>query len=235
MRYLLAIFGFGLLPLPLFASDGQQAVASARVVDVARNELAARLAGDGDKTSLTTIGAPEDVRVPAGVVSVKARPVMGQWPRPRVGVPVDVIVDGRVVRSTTVWFALSIHRDVLTYREDLPIGTLASSIHAVPDDVDVTTCQGALIASPKDLAGMRLHHPVRAGAPVLAEDFERVPDVDRHQKVNVLVTYGAIHLAARGTANEMGYAGDVVPVLVDGADVPVLARIADKGVVEVVQ
>ena len=42
-------------------------------------------------------------------------------------------------------------------------------------------------------------------------------------------------MATGGVSNDMGNAGDVVPVLVDGADAPVRAKVTDKGVVEVVQ
>ena len=62
-----------------------------------------------------------------------------------------------------------------------------------------------------------------------------MPDVDRQQRVQVLVALGAIRLQARGTSNGKGNDGDVVAVLVDGAEAPVRARITDKGVVQVVQ
>jgi flagella basal body P-ring formation protein FlgA len=87
----------------------------------------------------------------------------------------------------------------------------------------------------QQLGGTRLRHAVLAGSMVRADDFERIPDVDRQQRVHVEVALGAIRMQARGTAIAKGDAGDVVPVLVDGAESPVRARVVDKGEVEVVR
>ncbi|WP_243040878.1 flagellar basal body P-ring formation chaperone FlgA [Dyella sedimenti] len=235
MRYLLLGLAVLLLPARLVAGAAAQVVASSRLVETARQALLARLASSAGEAELSAIGAPEDVRVGPGTVSLNVRPVIGHWPRPRVGVPVDVLVDGHVARSTTVWFALSLHGRVLTYGGDFPIDTMASSVPMQLADVDVAALQDATVAEPAELEGMRLRKPAQAGAPVLKSDFERIPDVDRKQKVSVLVSYGAIRLATHGVANAMGNAGNMVPVLVDGADAPVQARVTEKGVVEVVQ
>lgn len=212
-----------------------QSVEAARIVAAARAQIDTQLAGDRAAATVTVVGAPEDVRVAPGKVALKVHALTGRWPRARVGVPVDVSVNDRVVRSATVWFALNVHRFVLTYAADAAIGTSAASLKLVPHDVDVASVQGELPQAPHDVDGMRLRRPVLAGAVVVREDFEPVPDVDRQQRVQVLVALGAIHLQARGTSNGKGDAGDIVPVMVDGAEAPVHARITDKGVVEVVQ
>ncbi|MFC4527567.1 flagellar basal body P-ring formation protein FlgA [Dyella halodurans] len=233
MRYFLFALAI-LLPLRLLAANAPQEVAASRLVGAAQDALRGHLPSTGE-ASLAPIGTPEDVRVPAGVVSLQVHPISGRWPRPRVGVPVDVLVDGRVMRSATVWFAVSIQDKVLTYGEHAPIGVLASALRIQSTEVDVAALQEEPIDAPTELAGMRLRKPVQAGAAVLWSDFEKIPDVDRQEKVRVLASYGDIHLATRGVANEMGNTGDVVPVLVEGADEPVRARVTDKGVVEVVQ
>jgi flagella basal body P-ring formation protein FlgA len=212
-----------------------QSVGAARIVAAARTQIDAQLAGDRAAAVVTVLGAPEDVVVVPGKVTLKAHALTGRWPRARVGVPVDVSVNDRVVRSATVWFALSVHRSVLTYSADAAIGTSATSLKLAPQDIDVAAVQGELPQGPHDMDGLRLRRPVLAGSIVVREDFEPMPDVDRQQRVQVMVALGAIHLQARGTSNGKGNAGDIVPVLVDGAEAPVHARITDKGVVEVVQ
>lgn len=228
--YMLAL----LLCSSLRAADAPQQVAASRIVEVARQALAARLGADAG-TSLKVIGSPEDIRVAAGALSLTARPISGRWPRARAGVPVDVLVDHRVVRSATVWFAVSIHQTVLTYADDEPIGTTSKALHAAPADLDVAVLQEAPLDSITAVAGMRLRRPARAGSPVLLSDFETVPDVDRQQRVQVIAERNGIHLVAHGVANATGNAGDVVDVLVDGTGVPLRARVTDRGVVEVVQ
>jgi flagella basal body P-ring formation protein FlgA len=212
-----------------------QSVEAARIVAAARTQIDTRLAGDRATAAVTVIGAPEDVVVVPGKVTLKVHALTGRWPRARVGVPVDISVNDHMVRSATVWFALSVHRSVLTYTADAAIGTSAASLKLASQDAGVASVQGELPQSPHDVDGMRLRRPVLAGAVVVREDFEPMPDVDRQQRVQILVALGAIHLQARGTSNGKGNTGDIIPVLVDGAEAPVHARITDKGVVEVVQ
>lgn len=221
-----------LMPPAVLAADAGQIVPASRLVDAAQDLLREHLPSDA---TFALIGGPEDVRVPAGPVSIKVRPMGGRWPRSRVGVPVDLLVGGRVLRSATVWFSVSVRRKTLAYGEDASNGVMAQAIRMENQDLDVAPLQEAPVESPVALDGMRLRKPVRKDAAVLLSDFEKVPDVDRQETVRVLASYGAIRLSAHGTANAMGYLGDVVPVLIDGADAPVRARVADKGVVEVVQ
>jgi flagella basal body P-ring formation protein FlgA len=180
------------------------------------------------------VGKPEDVQVLAGALAIKARKPEGRWPRARVGMPVEISVNGQVVRSATVWFAVSIHHDVPAYVADAAMGTASSSLTFAPHDADVAMVQGVVVTDPHQLDGLRLRHAVLAGSPVLLEDFEKIPDVDRQQRVDVTESYGVIKLQAKGTAIGRGNTGDTVLVQVDGGETPVHARVTDKGVVQVV-
>ncbi|MHB1059441.1 MAG: flagellar basal body P-ring formation chaperone FlgA [Rhodanobacter sp.] len=213
----------------------QQRVAAAHIVAAARARLDARLGSEAVAAKVSVVGVPVDVSVPAGAVSLAVRPLTGRWPRTRIGVPVDVMVDGQVARSATVWFALELQRQVLGYAADAPMGTAAGSLKLVPCDVNFAAARGKPVQDSQQLDGMRLRHAVLAGSMARIEDFERVPDVDRQQRVHVELALGAIHMQARGTAIAPGNAGDVVAVLVDDAESPVRARVVDKGEVEVVR
>lgn len=212
-----------------------QRVPAARMVAAARAQIDQRLGSERDSAQVAVVGAPEDVVVPAGVVTLSLHAPVGRWPRSRVGVPVDISVAGHLVRSATVWFALGLRREVLSYAVDAPLGTPAETIKLVSRDVDVATAQGEFVKDLHEVEHMRLRRPVAAGAVAVREDFERTPDVDRQGRVKVVLTVGAIRMQANGTAAAKGNAGDVVPVLVDRAETPVLARVTDKGVVEIVQ
>ncbi len=227
--------GLLLVSLSSTAAASFQHVTAQRMVAVARARIDAQLGDARGTAQVTVVGTPEDVVVSSGAIALKAGELKGKWPRARVGVPVIVEVDGQTVRSATVWFALSVPGPVLAYASDAPLGKTAASLKFVPRSADVAQVQGDLVRDPQDVAGMRLRHAVTADAVAIREDFERVPDVDRQQRVQVSVAYGSIHLEGRGIATGQGSVGDVVSVLVDGAETPVRARITDKGAVEVVQ
>lgn len=216
------------------ASPSLQNVPAARIIDAAQTELDACLGSDKATAKVDVVGKPEDVQVLAGTLALKTHKPEGRWPRARVGVPVDVVVNGQVMRSATVWFAVSVQREVPTYAADAPIGAAGAGMKFVPHDVDVAILRGDIVNDPHQLDGMRLRHAVLAGSPVLLEDFERVPDVDRQQRVSVLASYGVIKLQAKGTAMGRGNVGDTVWVQVDGAEAPVHARVTSQGVLQVV-
>jgi flagellar basal body P-ring formation protein FlgA len=234
MRRLLPIMLLLAMPLHASAAPTLQTVVSARIVAVARDELESCLGEDRGVAQVEIVGKPEDVQVLSGVLTIKARKPEGRWPRARVGVPVDVGINGQVVRSATVWFAVSVHRDVPSYAADASMDTAAGGLKFVPHDADVAMLQSPVVTDPHQLDGMRLRHAVLAGSPVLLTDFEHIPDVDRQQRVEVTASYGVIKLQTKGTAIGRGNTGDTVLVMVDGAEEPVRARVTDKGVVQVV-
>ncbi|RDI99324.1 flagella basal body P-ring formation protein FlgA [Dyella solisilvae] len=217
------------------APAARRHVAAADVVAAARHELDAHLGADGAHASVSVIGSPEDIDVPGQAVTLKAHRLTGRWPRSRVGVAVDIRVDEQVVRTATVWFALEVRQPVLTYAQDASPGVPAGQLHWVSRELDVAGMQGAPVTDPAQLQGVRLRRSVLADAPAMVADFERVPDVDRQQRVEVIATVGAVRLRTHGVASKQGAPGDVIPVMVDGAETPVAARVIDKGAVEVVQ
>lgn len=232
------LFAAALLSPPLAlqaAAPALQRVVAARIVAAARAQLEQKLGAEQGSAKIAVIGTPEDVMVPVGALSMQMHTLQGHWPRSRIGVPVDICVNGRVIRSATVWFALDLQRPVLSYSADTKSGTSAASLKLASRDADVVAVQGDLIDNPHELDGMRLRHPVVAGAAVVREDFERIPAIDPGERVQVRVVSGPIQLQARGTAANGGNVDDVVSVLVDDAQAPVHARILGKGVVEVVQ
>lgn len=234
MRNLCATVALFAVTASASALPPMQTVAAARIVEAAQAQLDACLGSDQAAAQITVVGKPEDIQVLGGSAVLKARRPEGRWPRARVSVPVDVVVNGAVVRSATVWFAVSVQRDVNAYASDTPIGTAASALTFVSHGADIAALQGSIVTDPHRLDGMRLRHAVLAGSPVVLEDFERIPDVDRQQRVDVTESYGVIRLQAKGTAIGRGNAGDTVLVQVDGAEAPVRARVTDKGVVQVV-
>lgn len=216
------------------ASPSLQIVPAVRIVDAAQAELDACLGTDKSAAQVAVVGKPEDVQVLSGTLALKARRPEGHWPRARVGVPVDVVINGQVMRSATVWFAVIVQREVPTYAADASIGTAAKGLKFAPHDADVAALQGDIVNDLHQLDGMRLRRAVLAGSPVVLEDFERIPDVDRQQRVDVLASYGVIKLQAKGTAIGRGNIGDIVVVQVDGAEAPVHARVTSQGVLQVV-
>jgi flagella basal body P-ring formation protein FlgA len=228
-----ALLALSLLAPSPPAHAAEQTVAAARVVAVARTALQALPLAPGTRLDLQVIGSPSDAVMPAGSLRIEAATPSGQWPRSRVAVPVRLLSAGHRTKTETVWFAVQAVRASAVYAADAGQGTPAGAVQTRLADVDTAQLHGHPAQALASMKGQRLRRAMLAGAPVLAEDFEPVPDVDARQQVTVLVRYGAIHLQTRGTALSAGDAGQTVAVLATGADSPVQARVAGKGVVEI--
>lgn len=228
----LALLALSLLVPSLSAHAVEQTVAAARVVAAARTALQALPLVPGTRLDLQVIGSPSDAVVPAGPLRIEATAPAGQWPRSRVAVLVRLLSAGHRTKAETVWFAVQAVRSLAVYTADARQGTPAGAVQTRLADVDTAQLHGRPVRALAAMRGQRLRRTMLAGAPVLAEDFEPVPDVDARQQVTVLVRYGAIHMQTRGTALSAGDAGQTVAVLATGADSPVQARVAGKGVVE---
>lgn len=235
MRRQLALLLLGLTVLVEATTAERQTLAPAQVIGAARVALDSKLGGDRSDAAVTVIGQPGDIVLPAGQVAVKAGTISGPWPRSRVGVPVSVYLNGHVVRAATVWFAIGLHRDVLCYATDASSGASGDKLTTASTEVDVAMVHGTLVKDATDLRGKRLRRSVVEGAPVVEEDFEAIPEVDRQQRIEVRVAYHGIRLMTHGLSTRMGYAGDIVPVQVDGAVALVRARVIGKGEVQVVE
>lgn len=207
-----------------------QTVTAARLVEAARASLPA--AGDSTITR-RALAAPPDAIVPAGTLRLQTRPLAGRWPRARVAVPVGVFVNGKPVRTETVWFAVKALQSVWVYDQDTPAGSPADKLKMHKATVDVAEADGRPVGSLLALANDRLKRGVHAGWPLLEGDFEAIPDVDKQSRVIVHVRYGPIRIETMAMALGAGDVGDVVPVLVEGAASPVQAKVAGKGEVDI--
>lgn len=228
-RYLLAT---ALAWLPVCAGAVAPLLA-ARVVDVARAAIDARLGDARAGAVVSVIGRPEDLRPPAGEISLKARISGGAWPRARVSVPVDIYIDGRLQSTAVVWFALSLPTTGPGYADSYPAGTDIAKLSLSPVAYDAAVAHGALTALPAGTEPMRLHRNVRAGDPLRSDDFERWPDVARGDHVKMTIVSGKLKLSAPAIAIGDGSLGQRVGVLVDGAEAAVQADVTGKGEVQV--
>lgn len=213
------------------ARMADQTIRSSRIIAAARSGLPAVM--KDTKVTLRVIGAPFDATVPGGAVQLQPQPVVGRWPRARVAVSVLIAVDGKVVRTATIWFAVKAMRSAWVYSQDALAGTAFGKLKIKKADIDIAAGTDKPVDALASLADERLKRGVHAGWPLLKEDFEPIPDVDARSQVVVHVRYGPIRIETLAKAMGTGDVGDTVPVLIEGAASPVLATIVGKGAVDI--
>ncbi|TXH77757.1 MAG: flagellar basal body P-ring formation protein FlgA [Lysobacteraceae bacterium] len=201
-------------------------------LEIAR-EVGLRLRAAGSAARVSRI---DSACVPApawGHVSIKIGAIAGRWPRRRAAVPVDLIVDARVVRRLIARVELSDPRPALIYAEAAMPHRIATELMLRPAMIDMTCCEGDAVASVDNLAGLRLRRARAAGQPVLRADFEPVPDVLRRRPIAIEARTGPVRIALAGVALTDGRIGEQITVLPAGARTAVRARVSAKQKVEI--
>lgn len=209
-----------------------QLLAPAEISRAVVSGIRTRLATEGSAAKVEVVGRIRAQRLPVGKVKVELGEIGGRWPRERVGVPVQLRVDGQPVRSMTVWLELHDEREVPTYAISYPAHTAGSDIRTEPAVVDMICCPGLTVASASDLQGQRIARPVRAGTPVMVRDLEAVPDVLAQSEVAIVVRRGPVRIMTSGVALGDGEIGEVISVRPDHSRVAIRSRVvADQKVV----
>jgi len=210
-----------------------QVVPGERIVARALAALVDRSAGVEGSLEWEPVGIAPDSRIPEGHYELRVGEMHGAWPRRRIGVPVQLWVDGRLAQSRVIWFSGHWWREALVYAQDAKAGQ-----HAHPELArrQRTDSAGIEIIGSEDMGwieGLRLKKPVRAGQPVHRSDFENVPMVARNDRVRVAVKVGGVHLQTTGVAGEEGAVDDLIRVLPQGAERSVLARVVARNEVKI--
>lgn len=195
------------------ATDAAQTLPAATIEQAVREVLRSRLDEAGSTAAIDVISRLQDQSLPAGTPMIEVGVISGPLPRSRLAVPVRLQVEGRLVRVLTVWVALQDRRQVLTYATAHRVGDEAALMNPVPAIVDMTCCPGTPVAEAREIEGQRLASPVRAGEPVMLEDYEAIPAVVARSEVEVEVVRGGITLNTTGIALGDGGVGEVVVVL----------------------
>lgn len=211
-----------------------QQVSADAIARTVEAELRARLQAAGrTQASVKVSGRIDDQTVPAGALSTVVGTIAGRWPRARVGVPVQLRVDGAVARSLTVWVESQDLRDVPTYSADYPARRASEGIALATTQVDMNCCAGNALESIDAVQSLRLKRSVRAGQPAMAADFESIPDVQARQPVRIDVARGAVRLSVSGVALRDGRIGERIPVRADDGERTVVSRVTGKQKVQV--
>lgn len=205
-----------------------QRMPAAAIEERARLALVRRLEAAGSRAEVRLLQPLQEQTLPAGRVELADGDIAGRLPRAEVAVPVRLQVDGRPIRTLTVRFALRDERSVLSYAEAYAARSTGDAVRVQTARVDMTCCAGEPVADAQQLAGLRLKRGVRAGQPVLAGDFEALPDVQAQRPVAIEAAFGQVRLTAPGTALGDGRIGEKVAVRAESSGEIVQARVVAK-------
>jgi flagella basal body P-ring formation protein FlgA len=212
-------------------------VSGERLASVARESLREWLAARSTRADIDLTSVPRNVAVPAGELSVKARPIPGDQPiARRASVWLDLWVDGRFVRTVPVGFEVAAFGPAYVALDDVPAG---APLQVAPVEVREVELSGrSANVLPVRLSGSpqvgveQLTRVVAAGRILSTHDVQVRPAVVRGDWVALRIHAGGMELESRAEALQNGRAGQTVIVKPHGASGTLEARVLGPGRVE---
>lgn len=199
------------------------------IAETAIVALHRHMEAQGIRAVITHDGRQSAVAVAEPDVSISA-PIADDMPlRRRMAVMVELNSGSDTIERVPVWLAIEAYKEVPVYVRDMQRGDLISAADFQLQEVDLTRVQGELLSSTAFTASQQLRHDVRAGTALVKQQLEAAPAIRRGDRVSLQLVGETISIIASGIARGQGFPGDMIEVLVDGADKPTRALITGQG------
>lgn len=212
---------------------GGVAFSGAELAVAAQRALQGHLDRRFARNTVQLLGAPRDITLPAGAVSVTADLREAQLPRKRTPVWVDIAVDGQHYRSVPVWFSVSAWDKVAASQRDLSRNHVIRAEDVQLVSVDVAGLGGEAATAIDELVGKRLTRPLTAGSVIEPTLVREVPPVMEGEVVSVAVASGRVSLQASGIALKDGEINQRIPVQNASSGERYYAVVIERGHVKV--
>jgi flagella basal body P-ring formation protein FlgA len=208
-------------------STATQTVSAQRLEGVALKALNAWLSGNAARYSVDLQPLPDDLRVPAGEVTVAARELpLDTQPAPRMTIWLDIAVDGEHIRAMPVSAQVHAWSRAWVAPAPLPAGAVVSASSLQEREVAFAS-KTPVLPSP-----LRVTRAVRAGEPLTPHNSSRAPLISRGEWVSLHLKDGGIELDRQMQAMQDGELGEVVRVRAADGGEAVSARVTASGRVE---
>jgi flagella basal body P-ring formation protein FlgA len=220
MRVLLLVVGILLWGTSRAASRGDQLKQAVEEFFRRANH------GVTDEVQVEIRNRPE-LTIPAGA-ELRIQPSGGSL-RGTLIVPVEVIVEGTVLRRTMVTVRVRTFGEVLVAKTLVPKGGLLTAEVIERRRVETTSLADEPLRSEEKLAGMRAARIIMPGTILTRAMVEEQPLVLRSAAVDLEVRSGAVIIVAKAIARGDGRYGEVIEVERPGARERVRATVVGLG------
>jgi flagella basal body P-ring formation protein FlgA len=216
-----------------------QEVPATRLEQIAETALREWLAQRVSRYSVHALALPGDLKLPAGQVQVKARPIAGNAePAERMVVWLDLQVGGRFVRALPVTFTVDAYRKAWVAPERVARGVALTPAIVERREIKITgRATGAPLpldgSRPGEiLAGWRTTKALAEGEAITAHNAGVAPLIARGEWVLVHLKSGAVEVERRAQAMQDGDLGQIVQVRSPRGPASLAARVMAPGRVE---
>ena len=213
-----------------FAYTISGAELQAIALDAVERALAER--GEYRRHEIFFTHTPLDVKLPEGVVDVKAvLPVPISY-LSLTPVRAQILVNGRLYRTMNFTARIKVYDSVIVANHDLRIEVpvTAEDFHVAEVVIDG---RNEFIKDVSEVVGLVPHRYIRGGSPVTKGYLQQPVVVNSGQRVNIIFNYKGIKASAKGIIMTRARVGALVKVKNETSGKVLTARVIDANTVEV--
>lgn len=217
-------------------SPHSRAVLGTDIARVAETALRKRLANQTPQAriELQLAVEPRDIVVLDDAIEISARTLDAVPMAPRMGVWIDILSGGQVLRTLHIPFDVAVYAPVSIATQDLPSGTTLATDNTLVREQNIaalsTSWRAVLPPSP---VAQRVRRPLHAGEIVSSAHVESMPDVVRGSWAQLESRQGGMSVQSRAEVLQDGHMGQLVQVKPSNASTSVVARVTGPGRVEI--
>lgn len=151
----------------------------------------------------------------------------------RVAIAVSLFAGGRLLKHGVVSPLVSIKERVVVAKRALPRGAVVTQADLALVERERTNASLDALRDPEAVIGLRARRSLAAERVLQAGDFERVPRIERGDRVTIVLQHGPLLIQAQGKAQETGAIGEWIRVVNLDSKREVSGRIDREGRVHV--
>lgn len=220
-------------PAKIVVRRASQNIPSVRIREAVEKAIQTRFNDPKVATQILSVDVPADLTVPVGAVDIRAsiaavRSLFEKFP-----VPVEVRIDGKIVKTFSAAAEVSVFAEVLVAANELAIDKKLVPGDATLQKIRLEKPLTSYLRDPSILRGVKMIKSVEAGKPLTADSFVATVVVRLGDTVRVEAYSGRIKIIAAGEANANGRIGDRIPVKNKQSGLVLQAEVVDEGVVRI--
>ena len=189
-------------------------------------------ARDGTVYAVECRDVPDSILVAAGLLRLRVDPSATPILRGRVGLAVEIAVDGVTVRRVVVPALIRTFTSALLSARRLDARACVSAADVRSERVESTGWTRRPLADAASLEGKRTRRFIAEGSVLFEELFEPVPLVAHGDPVTLRAASIGVTVSTGAVAMEDGIAGSVITVRAPYTHERIRARVVGPGVVE---
>lgn len=188
--------------------------------------------GETRRHEITLTQRATDMKLPEGVVDVKANLPVPISYLSLTPVRAQIFVNGRLYRTVSFTARIKVYDSVVVASHDLriEIPVTAEDFHIAEVAIDG---RNEYVKDVSEVVGLVPHRYIRGGSPVTKGYFQQPVVVNAGQRVNIIFNQNGIKVSAKGIIMTRARVGALVKVRNETSGKILTARVIDANTVEV--